>query len=85
MTRRRLKTIGLIGVFVILMFSLTACSGDKQENVTWKVGHVRPADTTTDNDLHWFADKVKENTGGAITLTFFRPVSWETTRLCRNA
>jgi TRAP-type C4-dicarboxylate transport system substrate-binding protein len=35
---------------------------------TWKLAHVRPQGAAIDKDLVWFADEVKNATGGKVTM-----------------
>lgn len=65
-----------------LIFSLAACGGGGGEEAadpdapafterTWKIGHVRPQDTSTDIDVLAFADELNAATEGNITLEVY--------------
>ncbi|NIP27894.1 MAG: C4-dicarboxylate ABC transporter [Phycisphaerae bacterium] len=38
---------------------------------TWKVSHVRPQGTAIDKDLHWFADNLKDVSGGDMKVKVY--------------
>jgi TRAP-type C4-dicarboxylate transport system substrate-binding protein len=42
-----------------------------EKSYTWKISHVRPADTAIDKDLKWFAEKLEKESNGRIKLNIF--------------
>ena len=61
---RTLPTCMLICIWVILVFCPATQAGE-----TWKIGHVRPADSAVDVDLRKFAEAVQRNSEDAIRLS----------------
>lgn len=57
----------LIGLLTI-GFSGDADSADRHP---WKIGHVRPADSAVDRDVHKLVDQVNARTGGAIQIDIY--------------
>jgi TRAP-type C4-dicarboxylate transport system substrate-binding protein len=76
--KKNLRMIVLM-VLVISMLALTACSGgavEPEEAVafqerTWKVGHVRPENTSTHDDTMAFAEALNAGSEGNITLEVY--------------
>ena len=52
----------------VIVFQLTESSADPK---TWKIGHVRPADSAIDKDIRTFTETVSKETDGAITFDFY--------------
>ncbi|MDD3425546.1 MAG: TRAP transporter substrate-binding protein DctP [Aminobacterium sp.] len=43
----------------------------KEKSYTWKISHIRPADTAIDKDVKWFAEKLEQESNGRIKLQIF--------------
>ncbi len=50
-------------------WTLSASAAEK--SYTWKISHVRPADTAVDKDMKWFAEKLAKESNGRITINIF--------------
>lgn len=66
MSMKRALALGI--VFVVLTGVVFAGGQGEQ---TWKVGHVRPQGTSTDEDLTAFTEAVAANSEGMITIDVF--------------
>ncbi|AER67228.1 Extracellular solute-binding protein, family 7 [Thermovirga lienii DSM 17291] len=62
-----------IWLIVALAFILGASAGAAlaAPKYVWKLSHVRPQGTTIDKDVHWFADKVFEDSKGQIKIEIY--------------
>ncbi|MCF7935101.1 MAG: TRAP transporter substrate-binding protein DctP [Synergistales bacterium] len=60
-------------LFVVVMAFVLAVGGvaEARAEQVWKLSHVRPQGAPIDKDLHWFADKVAENTDGRIKIEVY--------------
>lgn len=66
---------------IILAISLlTACGGSNgttkegsssTKEETWKLAHIRPENTRTDDSSRWFAEKLEEKTDGRISMEIY--------------
>ncbi len=71
------KVLALLLVFVLMM-GIVGCgateeaaeAGGVQER-TWKLGHVRPTETSTDEDAIRFKDAIAEASDGQITVEIY--------------
>lgn len=63
------KGIGLLMLLSLLVAAGTAFAADK--TYTWKISHIRPADTAIDKDVKWFAEKLNKESNGRITIDVF--------------
>ena len=63
------KAIGLLTLLSLLAAAGTACAADK--TYTWKISHIRPADTAIDKDVKWFAETLNKESNGRIKLDVF--------------
>lgn len=43
----------------------------KNSEVTWKLAHIRPEGTRTDDSAKWFAEQLKEKTDGKINIEIY--------------
>jgi len=59
------------GVTCMLMLMVVVFLAASVEARTWKVSHVRPQGTAIDNDLKWFSDTIKEESGGKIKVKIY--------------
>ena len=63
------KGICLLMLLSLLVAAGTAFAADK--TYTWKISHIRPADTAIDKDVKWFAEKLNKESNGRITIDVF--------------
>lgn len=68
----------VLSVLVVLVLAiLAACGSDnsssdkKDGKVTWKLNHIRPADTRTDISVNEFAANVSDKTGGRVNIQVY--------------
>lgn len=52
----------------VLLLALALVGVGSAQAATWKLSHVRPQDTAIDKELTWFANTVKDATGGKIQI-----------------
>lgn len=62
------KNVVLILMSVLFIFFILS---KPAAAFSWKISHVRPQGTAVDLDLRWFADTVKEVTGGKIKIKLY--------------
>lgn len=55
----------------VLAIALAVSAAGIAQSETLKLSHVRPQDTAVDKDARWFADAVKEATGGEIEVKIY--------------
>ena len=60
----------LMSALVVLVAGMALMVSGVQAK-TWKISHVRPQDTAIDKDLKWFAETIKEKTGGKIKTKLY--------------
>ncbi len=75
------KLFMVLALVLSLVLSLAACGGGEEEVAgadapafterTWKIGHVRPQDTSTDVDVQKFVADLKEATDGNLTVEVY--------------
>jgi len=72
-----MKKIVSIVLVLVMALSLAACgasddgSGAALQERKWKIGHVRPTETSTDDDVNAFAAELNKASEGNITLEVY--------------
>ncbi|MEA4877601.1 TRAP transporter substrate-binding protein DctP [Aminobacterium sp. MB27-C1] len=65
------KLVMSLTIFAMIFAMATASVAANKPKYVWKLSHVRPQGTAIDNDLHWFADKVFEDSNGRIKIEIY--------------
>lgn len=70
--KRLIKALSLI----IILSLFAGCSNSNNtvssnDNMTWKLAHIRPEGTRTDDSARWFAEQLKEKTNGKIEIEIY--------------
>lgn len=63
-------TSKLIRSLTVMILCLCLAGGTAMAR-TWKISHLRPQGTAIDNDLRWFAQAIKAETGGKIRTKIY--------------
>ncbi len=65
-----MKKLVVFLMFVCLMATIgTAFAAGN--SYTWKISHIRPADTAIDKDVTWFVEKLNKESNGRIKIDIF--------------
>ncbi|MFR7349320.1 TRAP transporter substrate-binding protein DctP [Peptoniphilus sp.] len=72
-----MKKFTKITLLLACIILLTSCSSGKNkqsdsgENRVFKLAHIRPENTRTDESAKWFAEKLNESTDGRISIEIY--------------
>lgn len=73
--KRCLKILCLVLVLGLLSGCGSSNSGSvtsgSDSNMTWKLAHIRPEGTRTDDSARWFSEQLKEKTEGRIEVEIY--------------
>lgn len=76
--KKYVKFLCLVLVLVLLSGCGSSNSGNEanetggsDSNVTWKLAHIRPEGTRTDDSARWFSEQLKEKTNGRIEIEIY--------------
>lgn len=61
----------LATIFVLALVMATGSAFAADKSYTWKVAHIRPANSEIDKEIHWFADEMRKATDGRINIQVY--------------
>lgn len=66
-----MKRLALLLAVVMGFMVLAGSAFAAEKSYTWKIAHIRPADSVVDKDLKNFAEEMKKATNGRITINIY--------------